>query len=78
MQYSTIDSRLIDLNCRKGITNIEESNYLYNKTNRMKSLILVLLLLSVFAQGQIRNVMAQHPVDEPSMENLEDGIVYTK
>ena len=44
----------------------------------MKSLILVLLLLPVFAQGQIRNVMAQHPVDEPSMENLEDGIVYTK
>ena len=40
----------------------------------MKSLFLLLLLLPVFAQGQIRNVMAQYPIDAPSMENLEDGI----
>ena len=40
----------------------------------MKRLVLILLLLPVFAHAQVRNVMAQYPIDKPSMENLVDGI----
>ncbi len=41
----------------------------------MKSLLLILLLLPMLAEGQIRNIVAQYPIDGPSTENLNDGIL---
>jgi hypothetical protein len=40
----------------------------------MKSLFLLLLSLPLFTAGQIRHIVAQHPIDEPTVENLNDGI----
>lgn len=40
----------------------------------MKKLLIVLLLLPLFVQGQIRNIVAKYPIDEPSVANLNDGI----
>lgn len=40
----------------------------------MKYLLLFLLLLPVCAGAQINNIMARYPIDEPAMENLDDGI----
>lgn len=40
----------------------------------MKKLLFILLLLPLFADGQVRNFVAQFPIDAPSMENLNDGI----
>lgn len=41
----------------------------------MKGLLFILLLLPVFVKGQVRDVMAKYPIDAPSMDNLNDGIL---
>jgi len=41
----------------------------------MKGLLFMLLLLPVFVKGQVRDVMAKYPIDAPSMDNLNDGIL---
>jgi hypothetical protein len=40
----------------------------------MKNLLFILLLLPALADGQVRNIMAQYPIDDPLKENLNDGI----
>lgn len=41
----------------------------------MKKLLLILLLLPAFVQGQISNIEAKYPIDGPSMKNLNDAIL---
>ena len=41
----------------------------------MKRYLLLLIFLPLFANGQVRNLVAQYPISAPSKENLKDGIL---
>lgn len=41
----------------------------------MKNVLLMLLLLPLIASGQISKVVAKYPIDDPSIDNLNDGIL---
>lgn len=41
----------------------------------MRNLLFILLLLPMMVDGQIKNGLAKYPIDEPSMENLNDWII---
>lgn len=41
----------------------------------MKHLLVILILLPLFAHAQVRSVLAQHPIDDATTENLNDGII---